>query len=161
MRNYPGENDQVHYDEGLFIGYRAFDQSNTEPLFPFGFGLSYTTFTLGSPTPSATTTGPGRGLTVFVPVTNTGERAGDCVVQLYVRDVECSVVRPEKELKGFARVHLDAGASTTAEIRLDDRSFSFWDPDAHAWRAEPGEFELLVALSAADVCGRVSVVWDA
>ena len=102
MLNYPGENGEVLYGEGLFVGYRAFDKTKTEPLFPFGFGLSYTTFTFGEPTASATTVGPGSGLTVSVPVTNTGARAGDCVVQLYVRDVESSLVRPEKELKGFA-----------------------------------------------------------
>lgn len=161
MLNYPGENGQVFYGEGLFMGYRAFDKTKTEPLFPFGFGLSYTTFNVGSPTPSATTTGPGKGLTVSVPVTNTGDRAGDCVVQLYVRDVESSLVRPEKELKGFARVHLEPGESTDAVISLDDRSFSFWEPAIHGWKAESGEFELLVGTSASDLCGSVSVLWEA
>nr|MBA2609054.1 fibronectin type III-like domain-contianing protein [Actinomycetota bacterium] len=85
----------------------------------------------------------------------------DCVVQLYVRDVESSLVRPEKELKGFARVHVKAGKSKTAKITLDDRSFSYWDPAIHAWRAEPGEFELLVGVSAADIRSNVRVVWGA
>jgi beta-glucosidase len=160
MLNYPGENGQVLYGEGLFVGYRAFDKTKLEPLFPFGFGLSYTTFAFGEPTSSATT-GPGKGLTVSVPVTNTGDRAGDAVVQLYVRDVESSLVRPEKELKGFARIHLDAGASGTVDIALDDRAFQFWDPAAHEWRAESGEFELLIGASAADVRRNLRVVWEA
>jgi beta-glucosidase len=163
MLNYPGENGEVLYGEGLFVGYRAFDKTKIAPRYPFGFGLSYATFDIGAPTASSPTTGPGRGLTVTVPVTNTGSRDGDCVVQLYVRDVESSLVRPEKELKGFARVHLASGASTNVDMTLDDRSFSFWDPAAHAWRAEPGEFELVVAtsVSAADRCGSVRVLWEA
>lgn len=161
MLNYPGENNEVLYGEGLFIGYRAFDKTQIEPLFPFGFGLSYTTFTVGTPSVSATTTGVGRGVTVTVPVTNTGARSGDCIVQLYVHDVESSLVRPAKELKGFARVHLAAGASGSAEIALDDRAFQFWNPATHGWEAEAGEFELQVGLSAADVRGSVRVVWEA
>ncbi|MEY2472418.1 MAG: beta-glucosidase [Actinomycetota bacterium] len=160
MLNYPGENGQVLYGEGLFIGYRAFDKTKLEPLFPFGFGLSYTTFAFGEPTASSATTGPGKGFTVSVPVTNTGDRAGDAVVQLYVRDVESSLVRPEKELKGFARIHLDARESGTVDIALDDRAFQFWDPAAHDWRAEPGEFELLIGASAADVRRNLRVVWE-
>lgn len=160
MLNYPGENNQVFYGEGLFIGYRAFDKTKTTPMYPFGHGLSYTTFALDQASVSSDTTGPGRGLTVRVPVTNTGPRAGDCVVQLYVHDVESSLVRPEKELKGFARIHLEAGASGEVTLDLDDRSFSFWDPAIHAWKAEAGEFELRVATSARDVSSCVRVVWE-
>ncbi|HUR77574.1 MAG TPA: glycoside hydrolase family 3 C-terminal domain-containing protein [Acidimicrobiales bacterium] len=160
MLNYPGENGQVLYGEGLFMGYRAFDKTKIEPLFPFGFGLSYTTFDIGAPTVSSETTGLGRSLTVAVPVTNTGERAGDAVVQLYVRDVESSLVRPDKELKGFGRLHLAAGATGTVEIALDDRAFQFWDPATHDWRAEAGEFELLIGHSSADIGRTVRVVWE-
>ena len=160
MLNYPGENGEVLYGEGLFIGYRAFDKTKVEPLYPFGFGLSYTTFAFGAVSASADTIKSGQGLTVSVPVTNTGDRAGDCVVQLYVRDVESSLVRPEKELKGFKRVHLDAGASTTVELALDDRSFAFWDPAIHDWKVEAGEFELLVGASASDIRGSANVVWE-
>jgi beta-glucosidase len=142
------------------MGYRAFDKTKTEPLFPFGFGLSYTTFAFGEPTLSSETAGPGRGLTVTVPVTNTGARPGDAVVQLYVRDLESSLARPEKELKGFGRVALDAGATGSVEIALDDRSFQFWDPAIHGWRAEAGEFELLIGASALDISRRVRVVWE-
>ncbi len=161
MLNYPGENNEVLYGEGLFMGYRAFDKTKIEPLFPFGFGLSYTTFDLGKAKASSSTVSAGESLTVSVPVTNTGDRDGDCVVQLYVRDVESALVRPEKELKGFARLHVKAGKSKTAKITLDDRSFSYWDPALHDWRNEAGEFELLVGVSAADIRSRVSVVWGA
>jgi len=161
MLNYPGENNEVLYGEGLFMGYRAFDKTQIEPLYPFGHGLSYTTFDFGRAKVSAPTTGPGQGLTVSVPVTNTGDREGDCVVQLYVSDVESSLVRPEKELKGFARVHVKAGKSKTAKIELDDRAFQFWDPAEHAWKAETGEFEVLVGVSAGDIRSRASVVWNA
>ena len=161
MLNYPGEFGHVLYGEGLFIGYRAFDRTKVAPLFPFGFGLSYTTFTIGEPSVSSSTVGPGRGVRVTVPVTNTGGRSGDCVVQLYVRDVESSVMRPEKELKGFARIHLAAGAGDTVTIDLGDRAFQFWDPAAHGWRAESGEFELLVGESAADIRRSLRVVWEA
>ena len=99
-------------------------------------------------------------MTAFVPVTNNGDRAGDCVVQLYVRDVESSLVRPAKELKGFGRIHLDAGVSGVVEISLDDRSFQFWDPASHDWKAEAGEFEILVGLSAADIRSRATLVWE-
>lgn len=160
MLNYPGENNEVLYGEGLFIGYRAFDKIKTEPLFPFGFGLSYTTFELGAPAVSSPTVGAGQTVRVTVPVTNNGARPGDCVVQLYVHDVESSLVRPEKELKGFARVHLDAGASDRVTIELDERAFQFWDPAVHGWRAEAGAFELRVGLSAADLRGSVEVVWE-
>ena len=142
------------------MGYRAFDKTKIAPLFPFGFGLSYTTFTFGEPVLSSETTGPGRTLTVSVPVTNTGARAGDAVVQLYVRDVESTLVRPEKELRGFGRIALEPGATGSVEITLDERAFQFWDPATHGWRADPGEFELLVATSAADVHRRARVVWE-
>ncbi len=160
MLNYPGENNEVLYGEGLFIGYRAFDKTKIEPLYPFGFGLSYTTFSVGTPTVSAEKVGVGKSVTVTVPVTNTGDRDGDCVVQLYVNDVETTLVRPEKELKGFGRIHLEAGATGNVEITLGERAFQFWDPAQHGWRADAGEFQLQVGFSAADIRARVSVVWE-
>jgi beta-glucosidase len=153
MLNYPGEHGRVLYGEGLFIGYRAFDRMAIEPRFPFGHGLSYTTFSYGPATVAPD------GSSVSVDVTNTGPAAGDEVVQLYVRDVDASVVRPEKELKGFVRLRsLAPGETRTATFALDDRSFAFWDPSAHDWVVEPGEFELLVGASAADVRSRATLV---
>jgi beta-glucosidase len=153
MLNYPGERGQVLYGEGLFIGYRAFDRTGIAPRFPFGHGLSYTTFSYGSVSVSS------GGDSVSVEVTNTGDVAGDEVVQLYVRDVESTLVRPEKELKGFVRLRgLAPGETRTATFALDDRSFACWDPAAHDWVAEPGEFELLIGASASDVRGRATLV---
>lgn len=160
MLNYPGERGEVRYGEGLFIGYRAFDRMDIEPRFPFGHGLSYTSFAYGPVQPSVTDVGAGSSVTVRVDVTNTGVVAGDEVVQLYVRDPEATVIRPDKELKGFTRLRLEAGETQTATFTLDDRSFAFWDPSAHDWVVEPGRFELVVAASATDIRGRCELTWS-
>ena len=161
MLNYPGERGEVHYGEGLFIGYRAFDRTGVAPVFPFGHGLSYTSFSYGPIGLSSPTAGPGSSVEVTVAVTNTGDVVGDEVVQLYVGDPEASVVRPPKELKGFVRLRdVAPGATVEARFTLDDRAFAFWDPAAHDWVVEPGEFELLVAASAADVRGRATLTWS-
>ena len=153
MLNYPGERGQVLYGEGLFIGYRAFDRTGVEPRFPFGHGLSYTSFSYGAASVA------GDGSSVSVDVTNTGSVAGDEVVQLYVRDVESTLSRPDKELKGFVRLRdLAPGESRAATFALYDRSFAFWDPAEHDWVVEPGEFELLLASSAADIRSRTTLV---
>ena len=112
--NYPGENGRVSYGEGLFIGYRYYDKKRIAPLFPFGHGLSYTTFTYGELELSAVEVGPDGTLTARIAVTNTGTRAGQEVVQFYVRDTQSSLVRPEKELKGFAKLHLAPGETAVA-----------------------------------------------
>ena len=151
-RNFPGHPRQVQYREGLYVGYRFHDSAGVPARFPFGFGLSYTTFdwtdigVIGEGL-----TGDGTDLTVHVTVTNTGTRAGSDVVQVYVRDVESSVARPHQELKGFAKVHLEPGAATTVAIELGRRAFAVWDVDAHDWLVEAGRFELVVARSSADV----------
>lgn len=157
--NYPGEFDEVRYGEGLFVGYRWYDSRDVEPLFPFGHGLSYASFDYAGLEVPATieSSGPGTPVTVRVQVTNTGSRPGTEVVQVYVRDVESSVARPEKELKGFAKVALDAGATAEVEVTLDDLAFSFWDPAQHTWRAEPGAFEILVGRSSRDVRARSTI----
>ncbi len=154
--NYPGENGRVRYGEGVSVGYRYYDKKKVEPLFPFGHGLSYTSFSYGEPRLSAEAIGPDETLTVEVDVTNTGERAGAEVVQLYVRDAEASVFRPEKELKGFARVALEPGETSSATLTLDRSSLAYWDDARHAWVAEGGEFEVLVGRSSGDIRGRAS-----
>ncbi len=153
---YPGENGQVFYREGVFIGYRHFEREHVEPLFPFGFGLSYTTFSYGDVTLSADTVAPGGTLSVSVPVTNSGPRAGQEVVQLYVRDPEASLERPEKELKGFAKVALEPGETKTVTFSLNMRSLAFFSEEQNAWVAEAGAFEVLVGASAADVRGQAA-----
>jgi beta-glucosidase len=157
---YPGENGQVFYREGVFIGYRHFEREGVKPLFPFGFGLSYTTFEYGDPTLSADTVTAGGTLKVRVPVTNSGTRAGQEVVQLYVRDPEASVARPEKELKGFVKVALEPGETKVAELSLNMRALAFFDEAQNAWVAEAGVFEVLIGASSADIRGRATFSLD-
>ncbi len=147
--NYPGGRD-VRYGEGVFVGYRYYDQKGVEPLFPFGFGLSYTTFEY-SDLQVPKTVQPGEPVEVSVTVTNTGVRAGKEVVQLYVADKVSSLARPPKELKGFKKVSLDPGESKTIDFTLDQRALSFYDPTQKRWVAEPGEFEVLVGSSSRDI----------
>ena len=132
------------YNEGLYVGYRWHDTKKIKPLFAFGHGLSYTTFKIGKPVIDKSTAGADETVTVTVPVTNTGKRAGAEVVQLYVRDVKASVDRPYKELKGFGKIYLEPGQTGDVTMTLGKEAFSFFDADRHAWVAEPGKFELLV-----------------
>ncbi len=158
--SYPGERGEVHYGEGVFVGYRWYDARRAEPKFCFGHGLSYTTFALGAPTMSArevSDAGLAEGDTVrvTVPVRNTGTRRGAEVVQCYVHDAEASVARPPHELKAFAKVWLDAGETGEAVLELDRRAFAFWDVTARAWTVEPGDFELRVGTSSRAIVHRV------
>jgi beta-glucosidase len=149
--NYPGENGQVHYGEGLFVGYRYYDKKDVTPLFPFGYGLSYTTFEYRNLRVQA-----GQVIRVSVDVQNTGQRTGKEIVQVYVRDVRSRLVRPEKELKAFAKVSLEPGETKTVTFTLDEEALSYYDPAYKAWVAEPGEFEVLVGASSRDIRLRAS-----
>ncbi len=149
--NYPGENGKVLYGEGIFVGYRYYDARKIEPLFPFGYGLSYTTFEYSNLRIGSPDLRMGDRLTVTVDVKNTGKREGKEVVQLYINDIESGLVRPAKELKGFAKVDLTPGETKTASFVLDRRDLSFYDPDQKQWVAEPGEFEVLVGSSSRDI----------
>jgi beta-glucosidase len=155
--NYPGSHGQVRYGEGIFIGYRYYDMKEQPVLFPFGFGLSYTTFEYGAPRVSATSFRDVDGMTVSVDVTNTGPVAGKEVVQVYVRDHAADLVRPPKELKGFAKVALQPGETKTVTIPLDFRAFAYYHPAYAQWITEDGAFDILVGASAADVRGTVTV----
>ena len=159
--NYPGENGRVVYGEGLFVGYRYYDRKRIAPLFPFGHGLSYTTFAYDNLRLSAGTLTPSETLTVTVDVTNTGTRAGQEVVQLYVRDPRSTLARPEKELKGFAKVALSPGETRAVSLTLDMRALAYYDDARAAWVAEAGEFEALVGASSADIRGRAAFVLGA
>ena len=145
---------QVYYSEGIYVGYRWYEAKEVKPRFAFGHGLSYTTFEYGQPVASSKTMG--KTLKVKVPVTNTGKVAGAEVVQLYIHDVEASVDRPVKELKGFDKVYLEPGQTKTVEFVIDREALSFFDADKHEWVAEPGEFKALVAASSEDIRGEVS-----
>jgi beta-glucosidase len=126
--NFPGENGRVRYGEGVFVGYRWYDARRLPVAYPFGHGLSYTTFEIGAPRLSSTHFTRADTLTVEVDVTNTGARRGAEVVQCYVAPRDPSITRPPKELKAFAKVWLDPGATATVTLELDDRAFSYWQP---------------------------------
>ena len=131
--NFPGENGELRYGEGLFMGYRGYEHSAIAPRFPFGHGLSYTSFDLGEPTLSATDYRPGETIRVTVPVTNSGSRPGSEVVQCYVAPASPRLARPPKELKAFAKVRLEPGETTAVELVLDHRAFAYWDPGQDDW----------------------------
>jgi beta-glucosidase len=147
---YPKDGEKkVEYAEGIFVGYRHFDKSGVKPLFPFGYGLSYTTFAYKNLTVS-----PAAGsenTTVAFDVTNTGARAGADVAQVYVGDKHAGVPRPVKELKGFAKVELNPGETKHIEVTLNRRAFSYYDVKNHKWTVAPGDFDVYVARSAAEI----------
>ena len=160
-RTYPGEkirnekgkviDEKVYYDEGIFVGYRHFDKNDIEPLFPFGHGLSYTTFKFDNLKISTSQMSADDTCTVTVDLSNIGDRIGAEVVQLYVQDVECSVERPPKELKGFAKVSIEHGDKKTVSFELKKRDLSFYDEKTHSWVAEKGIFKVLIGSSSRDI----------
>jgi beta-glucosidase len=149
--NYPGENGKVRYGERIFVGYRYYDKKEIAPLFPFGHGLSYTTFKYSNLRLSAKSLTPNELLKVRVDVTNTGKVAGKEVIQLYVRDVESSMARPEKELKAFAKVELAPKQTRTLTFTLDREAFWYFDVTRNTWMVEPGDFEILAGSSSRDI----------
>jgi beta-glucosidase len=149
--HYPGKDLHVEYGEGIYVGYRGFDRSGVEPLFPFGHGLSYTTFEYSGLEVSPKAVKRGDTVDVTLRVRNSGARPGAEVVQLYVRDPESSVDRPEKELKGFRRVMLQPGETRPVSFTLDRSALSFFDPGKREWVAQPGAFEVLVGASSRDI----------
>ena len=142
------------YSEGIYVGYRWFEAQKVTPLFPFGHGLSYTTFDYGTPQVSKAVTSDG-SVTVSVPVTNSGSIAGAEIVQFYVSAPASSVDRPVKELKGFGKVFLAPGETKTVSAELSRASLSYFDAAGHQWVAEPGRYEVLVGASSADIRGSV------
>ena len=146
----------IKYNEGIFVGYRWTDkQKKVKTLFPFGHGLSYTTFEYGKPTADSKTMLADGTLTVKVTVKNTGTREGQEIVQLYLSDKKSSLPRPVKELKGFKKVKLSPGEETEVTFTIDKEALSYFDDTRHAWIAEPGKFEAIIAASATDIKGVV------
>ena len=141
----------VDYTEGIFVGYRWYEHKNIEPLYPFGYGLSYSTFEYANLMTSAESYNRGEDVLVKVDITNRSEVAGKETVQLYVKDLEASVDRPVKELKDFRKVELQAGETKTVHFTLLDRDFAFWDENKREWIIEPGNFEIQVGASSADI----------
>jgi beta-glucosidase len=184
--NFPGENSRIRYGEGVLVGYRWYEARHLPVAFPFGHGLSYTTFAFGAPRVSAEVWRAGETIAVDVPVINTGDRRGAEVVQCYVAPPSAGrarVVRPPQELKAFAKVWLDPGESATVTLHLSDRSFAYWDPGdpdwqelaprlatafpfppysndpkpTPGWRVDPGRYELRIGRSSADIAHTVEV----
>jgi beta-glucosidase len=177
--NFPGEFGQARYGEGIFTGYRWYESRHLPYRYAFGHGLGYTTFVLGTPVASGETTGPDGTITIRVPVTNTGSRRGSEVVQVYVApDSACSVVRPAKELKAFAKLTLDPGETATAVFTLGSRAFAYWTPSTDmpnadtvlpgslgdkavastpGWTVEPGEYTVHIGQASDNIAHRVPV----
>ncbi|WP_418698773.1 glycoside hydrolase family 3 C-terminal domain-containing protein [Bacteroides sp.] len=160
LGEYTGERSReiidIKYNEGIFVGYRWADkQKKVKPLFPFGHGLSYTTFEYGKPTADSKTMSADGTLTVKVNVKNTGAREGQEVVQLYISDKKSSLPRPVKELKGFQKIKLAPGEAKEVTFTIDKEALSFFDDAQHAWVAEPGKFEAIIAASSANIKGVV------
>jgi len=149
---YPGLGGKVRYEEGVFVGYRHYDRHGIAPLFPFGFGLGYTNFELDGLTLDTSRFDGGEAIVeAACTLINTGARAGSTVVQLYVGDTEASLARPARELKAFAKLRLEPGASARLHFTLEPRAFAFYSPTARHWVVEPGSFSLQLGFSAADI----------
>lgn len=160
--NFGSSNRSVEYREALNVGYRYFDTYGVAVRYPFGHGLGYTTFDYGDAVLSSPKAEAGDLVTVTVEVTNTGRRRGSEIVQVYVGDVESSVPRPAKELKGFAKVELEPGETRSISVDLDERAFAFYDVASAGWQVESGDFDILIGASSADIrtVARVSVSSD-
>ena len=148
---YGGEGDAVDYREGVFVGYRYYDAKQMDVLFPFGYGLSYTSFALSNLRLSAAEIDDREALTATATVTNTGARAGPAVVQLYVSDLKSTVRRPVRELKGFEKVELAPGESRDVQFTLDKRAFAYWNESLGDWHVETGEFAIEIGQSSRDI----------
>jgi beta-glucosidase len=156
--SYPGtwrDDHQIideEYKEGIFVGYRWMDRLTNNrkyqgPLFPFGYGLSYTSFKMGNVKADKETMNMNERMTFTIPVTNTGHRAGAETVQLYIRDKQASVERPFKELKAFRKVYLQPGETQQVSLTIDKTALSFYNDQTGEWTAEPGDFEALIGSS--------------
>ena len=142
--NFPGDSKKVEYREGIFVGYRYYEAKNIDVLFPFGYGLSYTTFDYTDISLDKNEMMDNEEVMVKVKVKNAGDMTGKEIVQLYVRDIESSVIRPAKELKGFEKVMLQPGEEKTVTFTLDKRAFAYYNEEIKDWYVEDGEFEILV-----------------
>ena len=149
--NFPGEQGDVLYGERFFVGYRYYDERKIEPLFPFGYGLSYTNFEYSNLKVSSKSTTDKEGLTVSLKVKNIGKVKGKEVVQLYVSDQESTLQRPEKELKKFVKIELNPGEEKTVSFKLESNDFSYFDSKRNMWIAESGDYVISVGASSRDI----------
>ena len=148
---YSGEGDKVEYREGIFIGYRYYDKKNMEVLFPFGYGLSYTTFEYSNLRLSSESIKDTDKLTVTLDVTNTGKIAGKEVVELYTGKKHSKIIRPVKELRGFEKIELNPGETKSVTFNLCKRAFSYYNTEIHDWYAETGDYDILIGKSSRDI----------
>ena len=157
-RHDPVEGDiiDMKYNDDIYVGYRYTDKNKIKPTFPFGYGLSYTTFEYGKPAIDRKKGSADDTFTVTVPVTNTGSREGSEVVQLYIADLKSSLPRPVKELKHFAKIKLQPGQTETVTFEIGRDDLSFFDDKTHAWVVEPGKFEAIIGASATDIKGKTA-----
>jgi beta-glucosidase len=157
LGNFPGRNLKVNYEEDILVGYRWFDTKKIVPQFPFGYGLSYSGFSIGSFSTDKTSYGKGETIHAKCTVKNTGSRDGAEVVQLYVSDPVCSVIRPEKELKAFEKVFLKPGESKTIELTIKVADLAFYDESKKDWNVEAGEFVLQIGNSSRNISKSVKI----
>jgi beta-glucosidase len=155
--NFPGDGETVEYREGIFVGYRHYDTRDVKPLFPFGFGLSYTNFEYSDIQVDKKEIKDNEKITVSVKVKNTGTLAGKETVQLYVRDEESTIPRPEKELKGFEKIALQPGEEKIVTFELDKRAFAYYNVKLKDWHVETGTFDILIGKSSREILQRISV----
>jgi beta-glucosidase len=151
LGEYPGKDGVVNYKDDIWVGYRYFDTKNVKPLFPFGFGLSYTTFAYTNCKVDLTQKTDTLSCVVSFDIKNTGNLEGKEIAQVYIRDLESALPRPTKELKGFAKGSLKAGESKTLKVTLDKRAFQYYDPAKKQWVLEPGKFEILIGSSSDNI----------
>jgi beta-glucosidase len=157
LNAYPGENLKVEYTEGILVGYRWFDTKNIEPAYPFGFGLSYTNFELSKSKTDKNSYTATDKIQLTVSVENKGETKGKEVVQCYVHDLECSVMRPTKELKAFQKIEIEAGKTKNVSLTIDVEDLAFFDESSNSWLVEPGEFKLLIGTSSRNIAQEIII----
>ncbi|MCP4763030.1 MAG: glycosyl hydrolase, partial [archaeon] len=147
----------TNYEEGILVGYRHFDTNQISPQFPFGFGLSYTSFDYGNFQSMPEEITKDQSINISLDVTNTGKMTGKEIIQIYVRDIESSVLRPDKELKNFNKIELKPNETKTVEFSLLPEDFMFYDEKSHNWVLEEGEFEVLIGKSSKDIVKKYSI----
>jgi beta-glucosidase len=149
--NFPGTNNEVNYAEGIYVGYRHFDKDHIKPLFPFGYGLSYTTFGYKNLRLSQAQFSPDGSVTASVDITNTGKRAGEEVAELYIHDLHPQIDKPVRELKGFSKIALQPGETKTVQFTIHPRDLAYFDTPGHQWKADAGKYEIEIGASSRDI----------
>jgi beta-glucosidase len=149
--NFPGENGKVHYGEGIFIGYRYYEKKSIDPLFPFGYGLSYTQFDYSNLKMDEVINAVTGGVQLSLDVKNVGSYAGKETIQVYIREILPRLVRPEKELKAFQKISFEPGETKTIKFWLTHEAFGFYDSKLNDWTFDSGDFDILIGSSSADI----------